>query len=44
MFLNLGVDRGVTLLAGLSTLGIIGMFVLYFYGAQLRARSKFAMS
>ncbi|KAL9607140.1 MAG: hypothetical protein Q9167_007917 [Letrouitia subvulpina] len=44
MFLNLHVDRGVTLLAGLSTLGIIGMFVLYFYGAQLRARSKFAMS
>ncbi|KAL9045645.1 MAG: hypothetical protein Q9214_001340 [Letrouitia sp. 1 TL-2023] len=44
MFINLHVDRGVTLLAGLSTLGIIGMFVLYFYGAQLRARSKFAMS
>ncbi|KAL8742739.1 MAG: hypothetical protein Q9190_004832 [Brigantiaea leucoxantha] len=44
LFTNLGVDKGVTLLAGLSTLGIIGMFVLYFYGAQLRARSRFAVA
>ncbi|KGO48288.1 Major facilitator superfamily domain, general substrate transporter [Penicillium expansum] len=42
MFIDLGVDKGVTLLAGLSILGIIGMFVLYFYGANLRARSSFA--
>ena len=44
LFLNLGVDRGVTLLAGLSVMGIAGMFVLYYQGANLRARSKFAMS
>ena len=44
LFINLGVDRGVSLLAGLSTLGVIGMFVLYFTGAKLRSRSKFAVS
>lgn len=44
LFLNLGVGKGVSLLAGLSTLGVIGMFVLYFSGAKLRARSKFATS
>lgn len=44
LFINLGVDRGVSLLAGLSTLGVIGMFTLYFTGAKLRARSKFATS
>ncbi|KAK4696216.1 MFS transporter, DHA1 family, multidrug resistance protein, partial [Lecanoromycetidae sp. Uapishka_2] len=44
LFINLGVGRGVSLLAGLSTMGVIGMFVLYYTGAQLRARSKFAMA
>lgn len=44
LFTNLGVDRGVSLLAGLSTLGVIGMFTLYFTGAKLRSRSKFAIS
>jgi len=44
LFINLGVDKGVTLLACLSTLGIAGMFILYFVGARLRARSKFAVS
>lgn len=43
LFINLGVGRGVSLLAGLSTLGIVGMFTLYFTGARLRARSKFAI-
>lgn len=44
LFINLGVGRGVSLLAGLSTLGVIGMFTLYHTGAKLRARSKFATS
>lgn len=44
LFINLGVDRGTTLLACLSTLGVVGMFVLYFFGAKLRARSKFAVA
>ena len=44
LFVNLGVDRGVSLLAGLSTLGVIGMFTLYYTGAKLRSRSKFAVA
>lgn len=43
LFNNLGVDKGVTLLAALSTLGVVGMFTLYFTGAKLRSRSKFAI-
>lgn len=44
LFINLGVARGVSLLAGLSVMGIIGMFVLWIFGAKLRARSKFAVA
>ena len=44
LFGNLGVARGVSLLGGLSTIGIIGIWVLYYYGARLRAMSKFAVS
>ncbi|KAJ9288525.1 hypothetical protein DTO021C3_3777 [Paecilomyces variotii] len=43
MYINLGVAKGISLLAGLSVLGVIGLFVLYFYGAKLRARSTFAI-
>ena len=42
LFLNVGIHKGVTVLAGLSTMGVIGMLVLYYQGAKLRARSKFA--
>ena len=42
MYGNLGVGRGVSILGGLSVIGVIGMFVLYFCGAKLRAMSKFA--
>ncbi|KAH8751972.1 major facilitator superfamily transporter [Diaporthe sp. PMI_573] len=41
---NLGVARGTSLLGGLSTIGIIGIFLLYIYGGRLRAMSKFAVS
>ncbi|KAK5796019.1 hypothetical protein VI817_005304 [Penicillium citrinum] len=44
LFGNLGVARGVSLLGGLSVIGIIGIWLLYFYGARLRALSKFAVS
>lgn len=44
LFVNLGVAKGVSLLAGLSVMGIIGMFILWIYGARLRARSKFAIA
>ena len=42
LFHNLGVDRGVTLLAGLTCGCIFGVFGLYFYGEKLRAKSRFA--
>lgn len=43
LFGNLGVDKGTTLLAGLSVIGIIGIWLLYFTGAKLRSMSKFAV-
>jgi DHA1 family multidrug resistance protein-like MFS transporter len=42
MFINLGIGGGVSLLAGLSVLGVFGMFYLYFYGGWLRSKSTFA--
>jgi DHA1 family multidrug resistance protein-like MFS transporter len=42
MFRNLGVDRGTTLLAGLTVGCSFGVYILYFFGAKLRASSKFA--
>ncbi|KAF4989458.1 hypothetical protein FDECE_14713 [Fusarium decemcellulare] len=44
LFDNLGVAKGTSLLGGLSVIGIIGIWLLYFYGARLRALSKFAIS
>ncbi|TVY22234.1 Caffeine resistance protein [Lachnellula hyalina] len=44
LFLNLGVGKGVSLLGGLSIIGIIGMYALWIFGAKLRARSKFAVA
>ncbi|PYH85722.1 MFS general substrate transporter [Aspergillus uvarum CBS 121591] len=41
LYLNLGVGQGVSLLAGLTVGCIGGMFALYYYGAALRARSRF---
>lgn len=40
---NLGVARGTSLLGGLSVIGIIGIWLLYFFGARLRKMSKFAI-
>ncbi|CEJ56374.1 benomyl/methotrexate resistance protein [Penicillium brasilianum] len=44
LFGNLGVARGTSLLGGLSVIGIIGIWLLYYYGARLRSLSKFAIS
>ncbi|KAL7915668.1 major facilitator superfamily domain-containing protein [Trichoderma velutinum] len=44
LFHNLGVAKGTSLLGGLSVIGIIGIWLLYFYGARLRKLSKFAES
>jgi DHA1 family multidrug resistance protein-like MFS transporter len=44
MFINLGVGGGgVSLLAGFAVVGVAGMFALWKFGAQLRARSTFAV-
>ncbi|KAI5361852.1 Putative major facilitator superfamily, MFS transporter superfamily [Septoria linicola] len=44
MFENMGVDKGVTLLGGLCCGCCVGIYILYFFGAKLRKRSKFAES
>lgn len=44
LFKNLGVAKGTSLLGGLSVIGIIGIWLLYFYGGRLRTLSKFAES
>lgn len=44
LFINLGVHKGVTLLAGLSVAGVFGTIAIYTFGKRLRARSKFAQS
>ncbi|OAA68991.1 Major facilitator superfamily transporter [Cordyceps fumosorosea ARSEF 2679] len=44
LFGNLGVARGTSLLGGLSVIGIVGIWLLYFYGAKLRSMSKFALA
>jgi DHA1 family multidrug resistance protein-like MFS transporter len=41
LYTNMGFARGTSLLGGLSIIGILGMWWLYFYGARLRAMSKF---
>lgn len=41
-YTNMGTVTGCTILAIASTFGIAGMYVLYYKGAVLRARSKFA--
>ena len=42
MFERLGVAGAVSLLAGFTLLCSAGIYALYFYGAILRARSRFA--
>lgn len=42
LFINLGVGPGISLLAGLTCGCIFGVYALYFFGAKLRARSRFA--
>jgi DHA1 family multidrug resistance protein-like MFS transporter len=42
LFTNLGVDRGISLLGGLTVGCSIGVYVLFFFGEKLRANSRFA--
>lgn len=39
---DLGVERGVCVVAGLSVFGVLGLWYLWWDGARLRGRSSFA--
>ena len=41
LYQNLGYGKACTVLGSVSILGIAGMFVLYWKGAEMRARSRF---
>ena len=41
--MNLGIERGVNVLAGTSTLGIMGNWALYLWGDKMSAKSKFTV-
>lgn len=43
LYNNLGVAKGTSLLGGLSVIGIVGVVLLYSFGAKLRSMSKFAV-
>jgi len=42
MFLGMGVEGGMALLASLTVLCTVGIYILFFYGESLRKRSRFA--
>jgi DHA1 family multidrug resistance protein-like MFS transporter len=42
LFHNLGVDRGISLLGGLTIGCSVGVYALFFFGERLRAKSRFA--
>lgn len=44
LFANLGVASGVSVLGGLSVIGIVGIWILYYSGTKLRSMSSFAES
>ena len=44
LYVNLGIGPGTSLLAGFAVGGVVGIWCLWFFGAKLRARSKFAQS
>jgi DHA1 family multidrug resistance protein-like MFS transporter len=43
LYVNLGVGRGTSLLAGLTCGCVVGVYLLFFYGKNLRAKSRFAV-
>lgn len=44
LYVNLGIGRGISLLGGLMVGGVIGIWLIWWFGAKLRARSRFALS
>lgn len=43
LYVNLGIGRGISILAGLLCGGVAGIWALWYFGATLRARSRFAI-
>lgn len=43
LYINLGIGPGISLLAGLLCGGVLGIWALWYFGAALRARSRFAI-
>lgn len=43
LYVNLGIGRGTSILGGLAAGGVAGVYALWYFGAKLRARSKFAL-
>jgi DHA1 family multidrug resistance protein-like MFS transporter len=43
LYVNLGIGPGISLLAGLLCGGVLGIWALWYFGASLRARSRFAI-
>ncbi|KAI5461857.1 major facilitator superfamily domain-containing protein [Mariannaea sp. PMI_226] len=41
LYVNLGIGKGCSVLGGLSALGIVGFWYLFFHGDSLRRKSKF---
>ena len=44
LYINLGIGPGVSVLAALTIGGVIGVWALWYFGAKLRSKSKFAQS
>jgi len=42
MYIDMGIGKGISILGGLSVIGIVGMYALWMCGKKLRSRSKFA--
>lgn len=38
---RMGIDGGISFLAGLTVLGIPGLWAIWWWGAKLRAKSRF---
>lgn len=43
LYINMGVEKGCSLLGGLSVLGVVGFWYLFINGEKLRSRSKFTV-
>jgi MFS transporter, DHA1 family, multidrug resistance protein len=44
LYVNLGIGKGISVLGGLLVGGVIGIWCLWYFGATLRSKSKFATS